>query len=91
MLAHHERPDATGYPFGLSAEEIPVEARILSVADAYEAMTSDRPYRAAMSRQAAAAELLRNRDSQFDAAVVTAFLRVLDPHALDDRMSLRAA
>jgi diguanylate cyclase (GGDEF)-like protein len=91
VLAHHERPDATGYPFGLSAEEIPVEARILSVADAYEAMTSDRPYRAAMSRQAAAAELLRNRDSQFDAAVVTAFLRVLDPHALDDRMSLRAA
>lgn len=91
VLAHHERPDGNGYPFGLSADDIPLEARILSVADAYEAMTSDRPYRAAMSPHAAATELLRHRNQQFDADVVTAFLRVVNPHARTDRILLPAA
>jgi diguanylate cyclase (GGDEF)-like protein len=78
VLAHHERPDGTGYPLRLSSDGIPLEARVLSVADAYEAMTSDRPYRAAMPAQEAREELLRHRGTQFDAAVVDALLCALD-------------
>ena len=64
VLAHHERPDGTGYPLRLSGDAVSLEARILAVADAYEAMTSDRPYRAAMPAQAAREELLRHRGTQ---------------------------
>jgi diguanylate cyclase (GGDEF)-like protein len=78
VLAHHERFDGTGYPHGLAGEEIPMEARILSVADAWEAMTSDRPYRRALTPDEARAELEACAGSQFDCAVVRAFLRVLD-------------
>jgi diguanylate cyclase (GGDEF)-like protein/putative nucleotidyltransferase with HDIG domain len=78
VLAHHERPDGTGYPLRLSGDAVSLEARILAVADAYEAMTSDRPYRAAMPAQAAREELLRHRATQFDAAAVDALLRSLD-------------
>jgi diguanylate cyclase (GGDEF)-like protein/putative nucleotidyltransferase with HDIG domain len=78
ILAHHERPDGQGYPFGLTAEEIPLEARILAVADAYEAMTSDRVYRAALSPEQAREELRRCAGSQFDAEVVEVFLRLLE-------------
>jgi HD-GYP domain-containing protein (c-di-GMP phosphodiesterase class II) len=89
VLAHHERPDGTGYPLGLSGDAVSLEARILAVADAYEAMTSDRPYRAAMPLQAAKEELLRFRGTQFDATVVDALLDALnladnlpiEPHA----------
>ncbi len=77
VLAHHERPDGRGYPSRLSAGQIPLEARILSVADAYEAMTSDRPYRSALPQEAAIAELLGGAGSQFDGDVVHAFLSVL--------------
>jgi diguanylate cyclase (GGDEF)-like protein len=87
VLAHHERPDGTGYPAGLAGSEIPVEARILAVADAYEAMTSNRVYRAALAPEQARAELVAGAGSQFDARVVEAFLRVLDSPA--DRRSLR--
>jgi len=59
ILAHHERPDGLGYPEGRAGEELPVEARILAVADAYEAMTADRPYRAALAPGDAARELRR--------------------------------
>jgi diguanylate cyclase (GGDEF)-like protein/putative nucleotidyltransferase with HDIG domain len=76
--AHHERPDGCGYPRGLSGEQIPVEARILAVADAYEAMTSDRAYRASIGPAAAREELRRCAGSQFDARVVQALLTVLD-------------
>ncbi len=75
--AHHERPDGTGYPRGLAGDEIPLEARILAVADAYEAMTSDRPYRAALGEPAARAELLAHAGTQFDGEVVDALLRAL--------------
>ncbi|HEY9721814.1 MAG TPA: HD domain-containing phosphohydrolase, partial [Oscillatoriaceae cyanobacterium] len=68
VRAHHERMDGTGYPAGLQGEEIPLLARILAVADAYEAMTSDRPYRQAMTPEQALYELRRSR--QFDAEVV---------------------
>jgi diguanylate cyclase (GGDEF)-like protein/putative nucleotidyltransferase with HDIG domain len=78
ILAHHERPDGIGYPYGLRADEIPVEARILAVADAYEAMTADRVYRPALGAEAARAELEAGAGSQFDREVVDAFLRTLD-------------
>jgi diguanylate cyclase (GGDEF)-like protein len=78
ILSHHERPDGQGYPHGLAGEEIPLEARILGVADAYEAMTSERIYRTALTQAEARAELLRGAGSQFDQRVVHAFLRVLD-------------
>jgi diguanylate cyclase (GGDEF)-like protein/putative nucleotidyltransferase with HDIG domain len=77
VLAHHERPDGAGYPFGLSAGQIPLEARILAVADAFEAMTADRVYRAGMPHDAAVEELRRCCASQFDETVVHAFLRRL--------------
>ena len=78
VLAHHERIDGGGYPRGLSGESIPLEGRILAVADAYEAMTADRPYRRALPEAEARAELERGAGTQFDADVVAAFLRVLD-------------
>jgi diguanylate cyclase (GGDEF)-like protein len=74
---HHERIDGRGYPLGLAAEEISLEARILAVADAYEAMIADRPYRLGMPAQEARAELLRCAGSQFDPQVVEAFLGTL--------------
>ena len=77
ILFHHERPDGRGYPSGLSADDLPIEARILAVADAYEAMTRERPHRGARSPEEAAEELRRWRDRQFDGAVVEALLRVV--------------
>ena len=77
-VAHHERPDGRGYPFGLSGDEIPLEARILAVADAYEAMTADRVYKRAMAHAAARAELLACAGTQFDGEVVDVFLEALD-------------
>ncbi len=78
ILAHHERPDGLGYPRGLKGDEIPLEARILAVADAYEAMTADRVYRPALGEEAARAELEAGAGTQFDARVVEALLRSLD-------------
>jgi diguanylate cyclase (GGDEF)-like protein len=79
VLAHHERIDGRGYPHGLAGEAIPLEARILAVADAYEAMTADRPYRCALGHDAARDELLECSGAQFDPVVVDAFLRALAP------------
>lgn len=76
--AHHERLDGSGYPRGLDADAIPFEARILAVADAYEAMRSDRSYRPALTPAAARAELLRCSGTQFDERVVAAFMALLD-------------
>ena len=78
VATHHERPDGRGYPRGLAAHEIAVEAQIIAVADAYEAMTSDRAYRGSIGQEAARAELLRCAGSQFDRGVVKAFLALLD-------------
>jgi diguanylate cyclase (GGDEF)-like protein/putative nucleotidyltransferase with HDIG domain len=78
ILAHHERPDGTGYPKGLTEDEIPLEASIVAVADAYEAMTSDRVYRPGMPAEAARDELLDKCGSQFSPEVVHALLRALD-------------
>jgi HD-GYP domain-containing protein (c-di-GMP phosphodiesterase class II) len=76
ILCHRERPDGTGYPRGLRGDEIPLEARILAVADAYTAMVSDRPYRRTRDHRDACRELLRCAGTQFDAGVVKAFLQV---------------
>lgn len=77
VLAHHERPDGSGYPHGTSADEIPVEAKILAVSDAYDAMRADRVYKAGMGHEAAAEEILGQAGAQFDADVAEAFLQAL--------------
>jgi diguanylate cyclase (GGDEF)-like protein len=87
VLAHHERPDGKGYPRGLADPDIPLEAKILAVADSYEAMTADRVYRAGIEERAARAELLRCAGEQFDSRVVAAFLAVLS--GVDARGSFR--
>jgi HD-GYP domain-containing protein (c-di-GMP phosphodiesterase class II) len=87
VLHHHERYDGGGYPFGLSGEEIPFGARLFAVADAYDAMTSDRPYRAALPVTTALGELIRCSGSQFDPGVVRAFVETLEA----DHGSLAAA
>jgi diguanylate cyclase (GGDEF)-like protein/putative nucleotidyltransferase with HDIG domain len=79
--AHHERPDGKGYPHGLSGDALPLEARILAVADAYEAMTADRVYRSALGEEAARAELEAGTGTQFDPRVVEAFIAALDGEA----------
>jgi diguanylate cyclase (GGDEF)-like protein/putative nucleotidyltransferase with HDIG domain len=78
VLAHHERVDGDGFPFGIGDRSIPLEARILAVADAYEAMTSPRPYRLAMSHDEARAELRCHAGTQFDSEVVEAFVLALE-------------
>jgi HD-GYP domain-containing protein (c-di-GMP phosphodiesterase class II) len=77
ILLHHERPDGRGYPAGLSGPDLPLEARILAVADAYEAMTRERPHRGARTPEEAAEELRRWSGRQFDPDVVDALLRVV--------------
>ena len=77
VLHHHERWDGTGYPDGLRGEEIPVEARVIAVADAFSAMTSDRPYRGRMNLEHALEELERNAGSQFDPEIVRLFCEEL--------------
>jgi HD-GYP domain-containing protein (c-di-GMP phosphodiesterase class II) len=73
----HERWDGAGYPDGLAGDEIPLIARIVGCCDAYSAMTSDRPYRRALAREAAVAELLANRGTQFDPDVVDAVVALV--------------
>ena len=77
ILFHHERPDGHGYPEGRRAEDVPIESAIIAVADAYEAMTSDRPYRPALATEEAADELRRESGRQFQADVVEALLRAV--------------
>jgi diguanylate cyclase (GGDEF)-like protein len=86
VRAHHERVDGRGYPFGLDGARIPVEARILAAADAYEAMVADRPYRAGMPPDEARAELRRCAGTQFDEHIVDVFLAAIpaDPLAVGD-------
>ena len=77
ILCHHERWDGGGYPLGLSGEQIPVVARAFSVADAFDAMTSDRPYRAAMSQEDALAVIDLDAGTRFDPTVVDTFREVV--------------
>ena len=78
VATHHERYDGTGYPRGLKRDKIPLLGRLLAVVDAYSAMTLDRPYRRALSHEQAKDELRKGSGSQFDPAVVEAFLAVIE-------------
>ena len=87
VIAHHERFDGSGYPFGLRGNEIPYLARVLLVADAFDAITSDRPYQPALSVDYALSELRRCAGTQFDPEVVEAML-ALDPANQQPTMAL---
>lgn len=78
VLYHHERLDGSGYPYGLKAEAIPIEARIVAVADTYDALTSDRPYRAACADLEARRVLMSEAATRLDARAVSALFRALD-------------
>ena len=78
VLHHHERMDGAGYPGGLKGNAIPLGARIIAVADSYDALTSNRPYRSARTKQQAIDEMLRCVETQFDPRVLAAFLDSLD-------------
>jgi HD-GYP domain-containing protein (c-di-GMP phosphodiesterase class II) len=86
IRAHHERYDGNGYPFGLKGENIPIGARLLTVVDAYGAMTDERVYRKAMTHAQAVSELYKCSGTQFDPKIIRAFLRVLDPISLDENL-----
>jgi HD-GYP domain-containing protein (c-di-GMP phosphodiesterase class II) len=77
ILKHHERWDGKGYPLGLAGEDIPIECRILAIADSFDAMTNDRPYRKAISVEKSLAELKQCAGSQFDPELVDIFLHMM--------------
>ena len=77
VRCHHESWDGSGYPRGIRGDEIPIGARILSVVDCYDALTSDRPYRRALDRDAAVAVLLERRGTMYDPVIVDTFIRIL--------------
>lgn len=85
---HHERYDGTGYPDALAGEAIPLGSRILAVADAYEAMTSDRPYRDGLAAEGAVSEIQRCVSTQFDPVIVEAFLKIRE--SVDEQLRAQA-
>jgi diguanylate cyclase (GGDEF)-like protein/PAS domain S-box-containing protein len=84
ILKHHEWWNGEGYPIGLSENDIPLECRVLAICDAYDAMTNDRPYRKALSHEAAIRELIRCSGMMFDPELVTVFIRILEEDAGKD-------
>lgn len=76
ILKHHERWDGKGYPLGIGGEEIPIECRILSIVDTFDAMTNDRPYRTALSVETTCEEIIRGSGSQFDPELVKVFEKI---------------
>jgi HD-GYP domain-containing protein (c-di-GMP phosphodiesterase class II) len=93
VRSSHERWDGDGYPDGLAGEQIPLGSRVVAVCDAFDAMTSNRPYRQRIGEPAALAELLRCSGSQFDPEVVDAVARVLEREmaaAAEERLRPRA-
>jgi HD-GYP domain-containing protein (c-di-GMP phosphodiesterase class II) len=91
VLFHHERWDGGGYPTGCAGPQIPLEARILAVVDCYDAMTSDRPYRAALAPEEAVSEVDRCSGTQFDPDVALAFLAAWESGTLGARTAVPAA
>ncbi len=77
VLCHHERFDGLGYPAGLKGEEIPLHARIIAIADTFDAITTNRPYKAAEDRVSALDELVKNRETQFDPSLIELFCKVI--------------
>src|SRR5690242_13033207 len=88
---HHERVDGNGYPDCLTGDDIPLISRILAVADSYDAMTSDRPYREAMPSRVARLRIAQAVDSQFDTTVVAAFEAILASATEDYRQGSTTA
>ncbi len=82
-ISHHERFDGTGYPFGLTAQAIPLMGRIVAIVDVFDALISSRPYKAAWTREAAIAEIQQSSGSHFDPMVVKAFIEVLHSESVD--------
>ena len=78
VLEHHERFDGKGYPKGIKGSQISLIARIIAVADAFEAMIAQRPYRKSLTEEMAIEEIKKNANTQFDPEVVTAFLKIFD-------------
>lgn len=78
ILSHHKKYDGTGYPRGLKGDNIPIRARIIALADAFDAMVSRRPYREPLSIKEAKNEILRCSGTQFDRKLVKIFLEILD-------------
>ena len=78
IVQHHERYDGTGYPYGIAGEEISLKARVLSIADTFDAMMQDRPYRKALSLARVKEELRTSAGTQFDPMLVTTFLEMMD-------------
>lgn len=88
VLYHHERIDGYGYPYGLKGNEIPITARITSIADAYDAMTTNRIYRKAISHELALEEILRNSGTQFDPEIVKVFVKWWEEHYKNKCLSI---
>lgn len=88
ILMHHERWDGAGYPLGIKGEAIPLECRILSIIDTYDAMTNDRPYRKAMSKDEAITEITKNSGTQFDPFLVSKFLEMMDNRIVETKLKI---
>ncbi len=86
ILQHHERYDGSGYPRGIKGDEMLIEAKILAVADTYDAMTTDRPYRKALSHEVAISEIREHAGTQFDPDIALAFLAMMEQEAPADRI-----
>jgi len=82
IISHHERYDGLGYPRGIRGEQIPVLGRVICIADAFDAMTTDRPYRKGLSLEQAVYELDKNKGKQFDPNLVDAFLNMIEQDVL---------
>ncbi|HEY1520126.1 MAG TPA: HD-GYP domain-containing protein [Solirubrobacteraceae bacterium] len=91
VRSHHERWDGGGYPDGLAGEQIPLEARIITCCDTWNAMRTDRPYRGALSHDVAVAELLSNAGGQFDPHVVETFVRLVAPAEQPEAAAVHSA
>jgi putative two-component system response regulator len=91
IRGHHERWDGHGYPDGLQGEDVPIGARIIAIADAYDAMTTDRPYRAALSDTEAMRRLQTGRGTQFDPHLLDVFLSLLEAGELQHAEHAREA
>ena len=87
VLSHHERHDGAGYPRGLRGDELPVEVSVISVADTYDAMTTDRPYRKGLAWEAVRAELIRQRGKQWREGAVDSFIEMIDEERRSARVS----
>jgi len=89
ILYHHERVDGKGYPYGIDGERIPIGAKIISIADAYDAMTSNRPYRKALLKKEARKRLIDGSGTQFDSHLVQVFLEIIDEDNVKDIRNFR--